>query len=566
MALSTEQVLLLNNLMYMEPDENSPLRRPDDFAGKSVGEWLNRIDLSQIDDTREYGSFMSGKDWRNIIEAARQDDTLMGMHIAETHVDSAGGGGRSAIFTSSATGDAVVVFKGTESAAEWSDNFAGGNVTDTPHQGNALEWYQNAYRQNGLDQYEVTLSGHSKGGNKAKYITLLDDTVDRCVSFDGQGFSDEFMDKYAQQIAGRQSVIENHNVDYDYVNLLLNDVGKTTYYKGCDYGSGGFLENHCPNTFMEFDKNGGFTIHVNPDGQAPEMKALDEFLNNLIRSMPEGQQTETLSCINEIVNRAFSLGDWSPEENLNFFVDLLSDSKYSDELAYILAYTIEYEQAHPEFAKQINSVLDNFGMGDFTRYVDMVDGILNFDADIFIIGRVDFDRLYRWVTGVAGILPDGVLQWILDWVEDKYGVRLTVQQLKNLLGFAGMVYRDMQNITIRDRGDDITVAPVSTEFTPNSGVRTHGRTYAEPHKMRTAAEGLQHISRLLDQSGADVEDIANNLAFAQRTAATAELRDKLKQDNRKISLLADRVRQLDGALTEISKKYEGTENLIVGFL
>lgn len=564
MALSTEQVLLLNNLMYMEPGENCPLRRADDFTGKSVGEWLNQIDLSKIDDAQEYGSFMSGMDWRNIIEAARQDDILMNMHIVETHVDSAGGNGRSTIFTSDATGDAVVVFKGTESPAEWVDNFTGGNVTDTPHQENALEWYQNAYWQNGLDQYEVTLSGHSKGGNKAKYITLLDSTVDHCVSFDGQGFSDEFVDKYSQQIASRQAIIENHNVDYDYVNLLLNDVGETTYYTGYDYGNGGFLENHCPNTFMKFDENGTFTINVNPNGQAPEMKALDEFLNNLIRSMPENQQTETLACISEIVNRAFSIGDYTSEGNLNFFVDLLSDSQYSDDLAYILAYTIEYEQTHPEFAHQINSVLNNFGMKDFTQYVDMVDGILGFSKDYAIIGHVDFDRLYRWCTGVAGMLPDVMLQWILNWIEDTYGVKLTVQQLKNLLQFAGMVYDDMQDITIQDNGNDIIVAPVSTEFTPNSEVNTHGRIYVELHKMRTAAEELQHIPNLLEQIGAEVEDLANNLSFAQRLTATSELQDRLHQDKNNITLLMNRAQQLSSALTEITKKYESTESLIVG--
>ena len=59
------------------------------------------------------------------------------------------------------------------------------------------------------------MTGHSKGGNKAKYITLMDDTVDHCVSFDGQGFSDEFMETYSDEIAARQHKIENHNVDYD---------------------------------------------------------------------------------------------------------------------------------------------------------------------------------------------------------------------------------------------------------------------------------------------------------------------------------------------------------------
>ncbi|WP_279279907.1 hypothetical protein [Pseudoflavonifractor sp. 60] len=42
------------------------------------------------------------------------------------------------------------------------------------------------------------------------------------------------MKKYADQITARQSRIENLNVDYDYVNPLLNDVGESTFYKGHD--------------------------------------------------------------------------------------------------------------------------------------------------------------------------------------------------------------------------------------------------------------------------------------------------------------------------------------------
>lgn len=86
------------------------------------------------------------------------------------------------------------------------------------------------YEELGLEDSYVTVTGHSKGGNKAKYITVLDSSVDRCVSFDGQGFSDEFMTEYQEQISQNQNKIENHNVDYDYVNLLLNDVGNKTYY------------------------------------------------------------------------------------------------------------------------------------------------------------------------------------------------------------------------------------------------------------------------------------------------------------------------------------------------
>lgn len=40
-----------------------------------------------------------------------------------------------------------------------------------------------------LESYDsITVTGHSKGGNKAQYVTVLSDKVDRCISMDGQGF------------------------------------------------------------------------------------------------------------------------------------------------------------------------------------------------------------------------------------------------------------------------------------------------------------------------------------------------------------------------------------------
>lgn len=563
MALTTEQALILNNLMYMESSGPMVDVMNDSRSGSTVREWLENIDINQIpNDSRYHSGTMTGEDWKNIIEAARNDETLMNMTIVSTHTDSAGGG-KSAIFVNSDTGDAVVAFKGT-SGGEWKDNFTGGNVTDTPLQENALEWYQSAYKEHGLEGYEVTVTGHSKGGNKAKYITLLDDTVDHCVSFDGQGFSDEFMEKYADQIAARQGNIENHNVDYDFVNLLLNDVGETTYYEGQDVGS--FFENHCANTFMKFDGDGNFSMVVNPNGQGQEMKALDEFLNNLIRSMPESGQSETLEFFGLVADCLLGGKDLSAEEQMQFIWDLAFDSKYSDDLAYTMAYLIEYAQANPELAEQINSVLDKFGLGEFTEYVDMVNGILNFDEDYFLIGHVDFDRLYGWVTGAIGFLPDGVLQWLLDWVEDKYGIKLTVDQLKKLLEFAGMVYDDMQHIKIEDNGADITVDSVSSDFDAHSGVATHGRIYVDIQKLHASVEELLLVVNLLGVVRADVEDLSSALSSSQRLAAMSELQEKLQQCKLSIDLLMGRAKNMGGALDDIARKYESTEALIVSSL
>ncbi len=529
-------------------------------------EWLDNIDLSQIADDRNYGSFMTGRDWKNIIHAARSDEMLKSMIITETHVDAEGGGGRSAVFTNDDTNDAVVVFKGTEGKQEWSDNFNGGNHADTPYQENALTWYQETYRQNGLDRYEITVTGHSKGGNKAKYVSLLDHTVDHCVSVDGQGFSDKFMQKYADVIAARQSVIENHNIDYDYVNLLLNDVGATIYYKGYDYGKGGFLENHCPNTFLNFDEDGTFTITVNPNGQAQEMKALDMFLNNTLRSLPDEKRTDMLVMINAIADSAFSIKGKSTTDVANMFLQLAADEKYADDLAYLLAYTIEYEQAHPEFAKQINHVLEAFGMEDAVQYIDIVDGVLNFKTEI--LGKsIDFDTIYSMLSSVAGKIPDWLLRHISSWIHSEYGIELSKDQLRNLLHIVRMVNDDMHSIKIVDNGSDIRIeeAAYDTDISQGDAASLSGSPcLIDLHisGMREAAGEFDKMANKLSQAGTEVMSVTRIMKQSYRSGNMDNIQCRLMQIQQRIEILKAQSKQFGSMLSEIAEEYRMTEQQI----
>ena len=192
--LSTEQVLLLNNLMYMNSRE--PFKDMANYQGKTLGELVNDIDTGKFKSNIDYTTFTNGDEWRNIIESVRNDDKLCSTRIEASYDD--GKGGMSILFNNTTDNEAVVVYRGTGSPSEWKDNFQGGSVTNQPdgvstaQQESALKWYQSQ----DLDGYDsVTVSGHSKGGNKAKYITIMDNSVDRCLSFDGQGFSDEFVNK-----------------------------------------------------------------------------------------------------------------------------------------------------------------------------------------------------------------------------------------------------------------------------------------------------------------------------------------------------------------------------------
>ena len=455
--LSTEQLLLLNNLMYMT--DTKPLRNIADTKATTVAKFINNINVEALEVSKDYGSLITGEEWKNIIQAVKNDEQLMNMQIAEVHVDSVkdgGGGGVSAVFVDPSTNEAVVTFRGT-ALKEWHDNFVGGGLTkandkvSTPFQQNALDWYQSL----DLEKYDtVTVTGHSKGGNKAKYITLLDDSVDRCVSFDGQGFSDAFMMKYMAEISANQDKITNHNVEGDYVNPLLNDVGKTTFYKGYDIGEGGFLENHCPNTFFKFGENGSFEL---VEGTRDEnMAVLDEFLNCYLRSMSAEDRQESLDMIGELAQGGFN------GAGINEYLDIMLKSDNVDHAAYFLAYTVEYQQENPELIGALNDVLAKNG-GE--PLINLVNGVVDF------VNSEDFDDMFETVGFAADLLPEFAYGIAGDKLEDELGIDLSGKELKKLFGMIGTASDEMENIEIKDNGVDITIPSELPEITFNDELR-----------------------------------------------------------------------------------------------
>ncbi|MCQ2540380.1 MAG: DUF2974 domain-containing protein [Acetatifactor sp.] len=449
MGFTVSQILLLENMTYLSGI--APLPDIMDLKGQVLGDVLNAISLDALDPKVDYASFMNGADWKNIIMAVRKDPELMECTIAETHLDTAygGGGGKSVVFLNDSLKEAVVAFRGT-AREEWLDDLTGGNTVDSLQQINALEWYKKVYKTLGLAEYFVTVTGHSKGGNKAKYITILNETVGRCVSFDGQGFSDKFMMNYAARILNRQDVIENHNIDFDYVNILLNDVGGKTYYVGFDYGRGGFAEAHCPNTFFNFGEDGEFTMEINPDGQRPEMQILDQFINSMVRSHDsEKEKSETLELVYLLMEKAFAMSNGtSINEFIQYVCQIIGSEKYADNAAYEIAFCIKYVKEVPEFVTSVRKILEYFEMTDLIKVLDMLQDILYSKS---VKASIDLSNFL--FTHVSKVLVKSVQSM----ARIKYGLTLTTEEVTNVLNAISMTRETMEKLHIQMDGSDIVL-------------------------------------------------------------------------------------------------------------
>ena len=444
-----DELLLLELVTYLP--EKAPFRSVLHAGKTTVGEFIAKIDRAEIDDGKTYAALMNGFDWKNILMAMERNPGILHARIAESHLDKAygGGGGISAVFLNDETGEAVVAFRGTASA-EWLDDFLGANQIDSLQQINALEWYKAVYDRLDLGQYDVTVIGHSKGGNKAKYIAVLNDTPVRCVAFDGQGFSDEFVEHYRKEILKRQDIIENHNIDFDYVNILMNDIGRCTYYIGYDYGKHGFAESHSPCTFFNFGENGEYSMQANPSGQRPEMQILNQFVNSLIRSgVSRKEQLETNRMMGMLVEEAFAIGKAHTTAGyINFLCDLVSDPQYCDNMAYLLAFCIKYSRMNPDLFKALKNTMHSFHADQVVKTLDMLEDLVQsrrFGAYITVS-----DFLIQHVNSV-------MVRQVQAYCSRKYRIDLTFQQIRGLLQIVCMTRQTLRTLEIRTDGTDAVI-------------------------------------------------------------------------------------------------------------
>ena len=450
-----DELLLIELLTYMPG--TAPLISILDAEGLTVGEYLGKIDLNTIDEEFVYSTQMNGFDFKNIIMAILKNTSVSNARILESHLDTAygAGGGISIVVvnekeeTEDGRHEAVVAFRGT-SDREWTDDFEGAAQIDSLQQINALEWYKQAYERNNLANNYVTVTGHSKGGNKAKYITILNDTPDRCVSFDGQGFSDQFIEHYKKRIVARQSLISNHNIDYDYVNILMNDIGEKTYYIGYDYGKFGFSESHAPNTFFDFGENGEYTIRVNPNGQRPEMQIVDQFINSMIRSaVSEKESGETNRLVGMIVEHGFALSNGGNlPEFIEFLCDMIGDPRYSDNVAYLLAYCILYSRKNPNLLESFRNIMTAFNALDILKVIDMVDDLISSRKLNALLSLTDFLVVH---------VNRPITKSIRNFVKKKYDVDLKPEQIGSILQITTLTRQMLKSLELNMDGSDITV-------------------------------------------------------------------------------------------------------------
>ncbi len=266
--LNYEELILLDNFIYLrwESEKNALLI-------DIVNEILKDNNLDKLINKEENCIVkMPAEEWTDTLEKMKIKPNLKNLKLH--NLKSTNDGFRAACFIDDEL-NATVVFRGSSSKEEWDDNGKGAYEYDTKDQEKALFYI------NSLEFDNITVTGHSKGGNKAQYVAVLSTKIKRCISVNGQGFSNEFIKKYSEDIENNKYKIICINCKYDYVNCLLNTIANQSYYISTELQINPFFYHKCN---ILLDKYGNLRKESK---RAFFSKIINDFSTSLISDLPK---------------------------------------------------------------------------------------------------------------------------------------------------------------------------------------------------------------------------------------------------------------------------------------
>lgn len=217
---------------------------------------------------------------------------------------------RAVCYTDPKDKDPVVVFRGTGGTKEaWCDNFEGAYAEETRIQQIADEFVKS---ECGIYK-DIVVTGHSKGGNLAQFVTASQtERITECVSYDGQGFGDDFLIKDPERISAASNKITSVCAYNDFVNILLTSIAGTCLFVLNDSSAAAA---HSPVSLLtenEFDEDGNF---VTLRSQGAVAKGLGFLTDGLCRLISKGDETDKEN-FKTIAGTAVSLALTTPPDRL----------------------------------------------------------------------------------------------------------------------------------------------------------------------------------------------------------------------------------------------------------
>ncbi len=330
--------------------------------GDKISDILKDVDFTKLkaNPNETDGTWIQYNEWANTIKYIKKSE------LSELTVKKIDNSVHAIVYADEKEpSNAIVAFDGTH-PEEWLDNADGIIMSDTPRQKQALNFI------NSLPYKNITVTGHSKGGNKAMYVGILSDKVTRVVGFDGQGFSKEFIEKYRNKIEERSYIITNRALSNDFVNDLFFPIpgSNQLYHKG--YGVKNIAEFHAISSLYKFDKDGNpilYNYRMNKGSSA--INKLSTYMSN---NATKEEKMLVVNFMKGIFNICFIEKKASPSERLNYILNYISENpEQMQTVLKFLVNTLNYYE--------VEDLLKMFGVEIPPEYVKLFYGFLKFVAN-----------------------------------------------------------------------------------------------------------------------------------------------------------------------------------------
>ena len=242
------------------------------------------------------------------------------------------------------SGNVVIASRGSESPGgedtpevsgvcgtmiDWIDNFRLPSTVQTDQQEAAKNFANKVGRMDGVNG--ITLTGHSKGGNDATYISITVDEDVRnkivsCVTFNAPGHSKEFMDRYKIIIDKmvQDGVYKEFQNEGDVVSSILNIFSKPIIIQTSADGT--FSFDHHSIKYYVFTEDGLALT------ESSDKSIFSDFVNSAVNDLtgtltPE-EIAELIDLVEKVMDGEIELGDilsliYNAPESIDFIGGLL---------------------------------------------------------------------------------------------------------------------------------------------------------------------------------------------------------------------------------------------------
>lgn len=324
MSLDIRDFLILNCIVYTKYFCNP--KYSYNLIGKSIYDFALNFKY-ELDNNNDMPGEISEEEFENIIFTIKTEkdffEKLKVLDIDNSVYGNLDGSKRVVNVCFSFENYLILVYKGTSGSLEWFDNANGTyfDVTDTSQQISALNYFDFIFKKYCKKSSKVFVTGHSKGGNKAKYVGVMrGEYKNFCAvySFDGQGFNLSFLEKYKDKILCNKHKIYSISNEYDFVNVILFSVAKNEIFikSNTSFGNDKSISSqimhryggwHSP--YSMFKVENGRVLLNDIVEQSDLMRNLKYFLNYLAKNMSKED-----NCF-----MYYTLASYMAKDNLKFF-------------------------------------------------------------------------------------------------------------------------------------------------------------------------------------------------------------------------------------------------------